>query len=291
MTVYKGRVLTLRCGDFSETSQVVSLLSREAGCVRCLAKGSKRPRNPFGGPLDRWTLGQAVWSLRDPNRLGTLMELYEQERFDGLRANLPAFFGASGVTEMILALVPEVEPQPEAFDLAVETFRHLAESHPAATQAITFAFAWRLVAVLGYGGDLAHCAGCGAALAMDTEDGIRNAEYGKPDAPRPPPGPEAAGPPRPDPGAPFRIPNSEFRVSYLFSGALGGLLCPACRAPDPTVRLTLKAVRAARFLATMPWDEVRRVRLARATADAMRQALRSRIAELAGQQLLAVQYV
>lgn len=250
MTVYKGPVLTLRCGDFSETSQVVSLFARDAGVVRCLAKGSKRGQNPFGGPLDRWTLGEAVFSLRDPNRLGTLMELYEQERFEGLRAKLPAFFGASFATEMILALVPEVEPQPEAFDLAVETFRHLAEADAAATRAVTFAFAWRLLAVLGYGPDLTRCAGCGAALAE--------------------PGEERA---------------------IEFSGALGGLICPKCRAPDRPVRLSGKAVRAARFLASMPWNEVRRVRLGDATANALREALRSRTSELAGEQLSAVKYV
>jgi DNA repair protein RecO len=251
VTVYKGQVLTLRCGDFSETSQVVTLLGPDAGLVRCLAKGSKRGRNPFGGPLDRWTLGHAVFSLPDPNRLGTLMELYELERFEGLRAKLPAFLGASAATELVLALVPEVEPQPEAFALAVETLRHLAEAEPAAARAVAFAFAWRLLAALGYGPDLGHCAECGAVV----EDSG-----------------EAAGP-RP------------------FSGALGGLVCPRCRAPDRTVRLTAQGVRAIRFLASRPWDEVRRVRLADSTAKALRQALLSRAEELAGQRLSAVEYV
>ena len=164
MTVYKSTVLILRCQDWSETSQVVHLLAREAGRLRCLAKGSKRGQNPFSGPLDRWTLGDAVFSLGDPNRLGTLMELYETDRFEGVRRKLPAFYGASLATELVLALVPDVDPQPAMFDMTVETFRQLSEAEPEACQAVTFAFAWRLLGQLGYAPPLGRCVECGAAL-------------------------------------------------------------------------------------------------------------------------------
>ncbi|HUS45040.1 MAG TPA: DNA repair protein RecO [Phycisphaerae bacterium] len=163
-TVHKSPVLTLRCRDWSETSQVVQLLARDVGRVRCLAKGSKRGRNPFGGPVDRWTFGEAVFSLRDPNRLAVLMELYETERFDGLRRQLRAFFGASLVTELILALVPEVERQPAVFDLSVAALRLLAGVEPEACRAVSFAFAWRLLALLGYGPRMGRCAACGRPL-------------------------------------------------------------------------------------------------------------------------------
>jgi len=247
VTIHKSLALTLRCGDYSETSQVVSLLARSVGAVKCLAKGSKRGRNPFGGPLDRWTLGEAVFSLRDPNRLATLMELYELERFEGLRTGLPAFFGACAATELVLALVPEVDPQPEVFDLVIETLRRLARAEAEAARAIAFAFAWRLLALLGYGPDLEHCVQCGRPLAE-------------------------AGP-----GA--------------WSGALGGLVCSRCDAPDRRIPFTGKSAQALAFLLSAGWAEVERVRLSSATAEALRGALGSRVAELAGRQLSALKYV
>ncbi len=145
----------------------MTVLGRYTGLIRCLAKGSKRGRNPFDGPLDRWTLGEAVFSLRDPNRLATLMELYAVERFDGLRAKLPAFYGAALATEALLALVPEADPSPEVFDLATEALRRLAAAEADAARAVAFAFAWRLTGALGYGPDLGRCAQCGAAIATD----------------------------------------------------------------------------------------------------------------------------
>lgn len=165
MPVHKSTVLILRCIDHSETSQVVYLLAREVGRVRCLAKGSKRGLNPFSGPLDRWILGEAVFSLTDPNRLGTLMELYETDRFEGVREKLPGFYGASLATELVLALVPEADLQPAVFDLTVEVLQVLAECEPDACQAVTFAFAWRLLGLLGYAPPMDRCIECDAVLA------------------------------------------------------------------------------------------------------------------------------
>jgi DNA repair protein RecO (recombination protein O) len=160
MAVHKSQVLILKCQDWSETSQVVHLLAREVGRLRCLAKGSRRGLNPFSGPLDRWVMGEAVLSIADTNRLAILMELYETERFEGLRRCLPAFYGASYATELVTALVPELDPQPATFDLAADTLRLLSEAQPEACRAITLAMAWRLLALLGYVPQMGRCVEC-----------------------------------------------------------------------------------------------------------------------------------
>jgi DNA repair protein RecO (recombination protein O) len=168
--IHKSTVLILRCQDWSETSQVVHLLAREGGRLRCLAKGSRRGLNPFSGPLDRWRLGEAVFSMTDPNRLGTLMELYETERFAGLHDKLPAFYGAACLTELLMALVPDAERQPELFDLLVQAFRLLASAGPRECQAVTFAALWRTLALLGYVPPMNRCVECGGALPAGPAD-------------------------------------------------------------------------------------------------------------------------
>lgn len=165
MPVHKSTVLLLGCNDWSESSQVVHLLAREVGRFRCLAKGSRRSANPFSGPLDRWMLGEAVVSVPHPDRLATLMELYETDRFDGLHRSLPAYYGAATVTELIQALVPDLDPQPPVFDLVAGTLGRLAAVEPDACRAITFAFALRLLGLLGYGPPADTCVECGQAIA------------------------------------------------------------------------------------------------------------------------------
>lgn len=255
MPVHKSTVLILRCHDWSESSQVVHVLTRDLGRLRCLAKGSRRPKNPFSGPLDRWMRGEAVFSAGDPNRLATLMELFETERFDGLHRNLPAYYGASTVTELVTALVPEADPQPAVFDLADETLRHLADAAPDACRAAAFAFALRLLALLGYGGPTDRCVECGRRL-------------------------DTAGPA--GPGGP---------VDY--SVGLGGPVCDACRPRDKGKihRLADRTVQAMAFLAAADWDQVRRVRLRPATARQVREVLSATVLELAGKELFAARYV
>ncbi len=247
MPVHKTLVLVLRGRDYSETSQVVDLLGRETGRLRALAKGSKRGKNPFGGPLDRWTLGEAVFSLPHPDRLATLMELYELERFRGLREQLPAFLGACAVTEMVLVLAPDLDPQPPLFDLVVDGLRQLASAERESIRALTLALPWRILALLGYEVDPGRCVQCGRAL---------------------------------DAKAPAR-----------FSGGLGGLVCGSCSVPDQPIALTGKAVEAIRFLASAEWEDVRRVRLTEATAEALRSAVKARVEALADRPLSALQYV
>jgi DNA repair protein RecO (recombination protein O) len=167
VTVHKSAILTLRCTDWSETSQVVHLLAREVGRLRCLAKGSRRDRNPFSGPMDRWMLGEAVFSVTSPNRLATLMEVYETDRFDGLHRSLPAYYAAATVTELVVALVPEMDRQPAVFDLAAGTLSRLAAVEVEACRAVAFAFALRLLALLGYGPPTDACVECGRPLPGD----------------------------------------------------------------------------------------------------------------------------
>jgi DNA repair protein RecO (recombination protein O) len=245
--VHKSAILILRCQDWSETSQVVILLAREVGRLRCLAKGSRRGLNPFSGPLDRWTVGEAVFSLTDPNRLTPLMELFETERFQGFRDKLPAFYGASCLTELVMALVPEAEPQPDVFDLVLEALRLLDQGEPEACPAVTYAAAWRLLERLGYVAPMNRCVQCEQPL---------------------------------DPAGPMD-----------FSAGLGGPVCPACRPPKGTHHLSGKAAQAIAFLLEAPWDEVRRVRLSRPTADQLRAVLGARVEELAGRKLSALRYV
>ena len=52
MSSEKASALVLRVTDFSETSLVVSLFTREFGKIGAMAKGARRLKNPFESALD-----------------------------------------------------------------------------------------------------------------------------------------------------------------------------------------------------------------------------------------------
>ncbi|MHC4990131.1 MAG: DNA repair protein RecO, partial [Planctomycetota bacterium] len=60
MPTIQDQAVCIRHWDFSETSQTVSLLSREHGVIRGLAKGAKREKGTFSGGIDLLTVGEVV---------------------------------------------------------------------------------------------------------------------------------------------------------------------------------------------------------------------------------------
>ena len=55
MPTITDQAIVIRRWDFSETSQTVSLFTRDHGIVRGLAKGAKREKGDFSGGLDLLT--------------------------------------------------------------------------------------------------------------------------------------------------------------------------------------------------------------------------------------------
>ncbi|MFQ5491439.1 MAG: DNA repair protein RecO [Phycisphaerae bacterium] len=88
MTSIRDQGIVLRRLDFSESSQVLVLLTRDHGKVRVIAKGIKRStKTRFGTAIDLLDVGQVVLSVRAPRQeaLATLTEWDQSRSLLGLR--------------------------------------------------------------------------------------------------------------------------------------------------------------------------------------------------------------
>jgi DNA repair protein RecO (recombination protein O) len=112
----KDLAICIRATDFSETSQILTLFTRAAGKISAIAKGSKRPKSAFDGPLEVFSYGEIVFSDSSREKLATLTEFQQQPGFADLANNLFALncclFGA----ELVNSLTNEYDPHPELFD-------------------------------------------------------------------------------------------------------------------------------------------------------------------------------
>ncbi len=66
MSAEKTLALVLRVVEFSETSLIVTLFTRDFGKVRGLAKGARRPKGPFESALDLRSLCRIVFLRNRP---------------------------------------------------------------------------------------------------------------------------------------------------------------------------------------------------------------------------------
>jgi len=158
VTLTSDDALILAVSDYSETSQIVTLFTEHNGKLRALAKGSKRPKSPFGGPIDRLQLVQAVFSVRAPGGLGLLTELVQRETFPGLRANLRNFYASSYAAELVIAATADLDPNPDLFRILADTFRRLSST--AESDILLFRFEVRLLGLLGLRPPLDQCVVC-----------------------------------------------------------------------------------------------------------------------------------
>jgi len=112
----KDTAICIRTTDFSETSQILTLFTRAAGKISVIAKGSKRPKSAFDGPVEVFSYGRIVFSDSTKEKLATLTEFEQQPGFADLANNLFALncclFGA----ELVNSLTNEYDPHPELFD-------------------------------------------------------------------------------------------------------------------------------------------------------------------------------
>lgn len=112
----KDRAVCIRTTDYSETSQVVTLFARLSGKIRAIAKGSKRPKSAFDGPIEVLSFGDAVFSESHKDKLSTLTEFQPQPARGGLRRNLFALHNALFAAELLDAMTDEADPHLVLFD-------------------------------------------------------------------------------------------------------------------------------------------------------------------------------
>ena len=138
----------LRRWDFSETSQTVSLFSREHGLLRGLAKGSKRERGKFSGGFDVLTRGQILAIVKPGRDLATLTEWTLQETYRALRERLDANRAALYMVDLAHHLLTDHDPHPALFDALTQSLRDLAD--PARVPSTLLGFQWSLLEETGY---------------------------------------------------------------------------------------------------------------------------------------------
>jgi DNA repair protein RecO (recombination protein O) len=165
MAAEKAEALVLRTTDWSETSRIATLWTREHGKVRVLAKGGRRLKSPFENALDLLTHCSIVFLRKSSGSLDLLTEARVVQRFSRLRSDLAALYAAYYVAELLTEWTEDYDPHPRLFDEALATLLEIGS--PAGRTADvgprTMRFEAVLLHELGYAPSLDVCAVCGEA--------------------------------------------------------------------------------------------------------------------------------
>jgi DNA repair protein RecO (recombination protein O) len=172
----KDTAICIRATDYSETSQILTLFTRAAGKIGVIAKGSKRPKSAFDGPIEVFSYGEIVFSDSNREKLATLTEFEQQPGFADLANNFFALncclFGA----ELVNGLTHDYDPHPELFDgflrfLQDANERRKTKDEGRETLSLLILFQLTLLREIGLMPILNACVNCKTRYA------IRNTQY------------------------------------------------------------------------------------------------------------------
>jgi DNA repair protein RecO (recombination protein O) len=138
MSTEKTDALVIRLADFSESSRVVTLFTRQHGKVAALAKGAKRLRGPFEAALDLLSECRVVFIRKSSGGLDLLTEAQLVKRFAPAGKDLNALYGGYYVAELLNGLTEEHDPHPELYDAAIATLASLASPQDARIAILQF---------------------------------------------------------------------------------------------------------------------------------------------------------
>ncbi|MDR1491918.1 MAG: DNA repair protein RecO [Planctomycetaceae bacterium] len=158
----KTEAIVLKTVDFSETSTVLTMFSRDFGKIRALAKGGRRLKGPFESALDLMSHVSISYIPKRGEALDLLTESKLIRRFRLNRENFGGMYAGFYLIELLNEMTVEQEPTPDLFHLAVETLSQFIDAKP--IMPALMRFEWRALEITGNFPSLDFCVFCGEKI-------------------------------------------------------------------------------------------------------------------------------
>jgi DNA repair protein RecO (recombination protein O) len=180
----KDVAICIRAVDYSETSQIVTLFARDTGKIGAIAKGSKRPKSKFDGPIEILSHGQILFADSNKEKLATLTEFQQQPTLLNLHKNLFALYCCYFAAELVDGLTDDCDPHPELFESLIQFLQNVNDQRGTGDDrrgmlALLILFQLSLLNSVGLKPILSHCVNCKTKYEACPERSrrIRDARY------------------------------------------------------------------------------------------------------------------
>ena len=160
MSLYRDEAIVLRTHSLGEADRIVTLLTREHGKVRAVAKGVRRTRSRFGARLEPFMMTDVqLYEGRnlDPVTQAETIAPYGER----LVSDYPRYTAGAAMLETADRLTEEREPAVQQFLLLAGGLRTLADgAHDPSL--VLDAYLLRSLSVAGWAPSFVDCSRCGA---------------------------------------------------------------------------------------------------------------------------------
>ena len=163
MSVVSTPAVLLRSFNYSESSRILKLYTKDLGLISVMAKGIRRGGARGQASPDTFSRGELTAYIKPTRELQTFKEFAVEEAGVSLGRDVVRFAGASLLAEIVL-LHAAPDPSPQVFERLRNGLRRIDAEPLAGLVGAVLAEGWLLVATLGYEPQIDVCVRCGKAL-------------------------------------------------------------------------------------------------------------------------------
>jgi len=149
----------MRTIDWSDTSKIVSLFTREKGRVDVIAKGARRKNNPYQGVIETLNEIDTVIYLSEKRDLQTLGAVSLENSWREIRTDLKKTSVAMAMLEIMQHFFHEGQGDQIFYDFLLTMLEQLAEIN--CEHIILWYFMLKTASRLGFKPEMDKCNGCG----------------------------------------------------------------------------------------------------------------------------------
>jgi len=149
--------------EYSETSQIMALLTPDWGIIRGLAKGARRIKGNYEGGVDLFDIVDVVIFVKAQG-LSTISESRLVARPMGLRSNPVSFMAASAARELVLKATAEYDPSQKVYGVMMSLLNAVEKMPAAKAPLALLTFELAFLESQGLAPEWTRCAVCGSEL-------------------------------------------------------------------------------------------------------------------------------
>jgi len=158
MSLEKTHGIILKSIKYSDTDRILTCYTEKYGKIQCIAKRSRRKKNPFGPSIDLLTYAEIVVVKKGIKNIYPLREAIILRSYHRLYTDLPRLYAAFYMAELIQELTCLEDKRPEVLLLFLRHLEMLQKGED--VEKLVHIFEIRLLALLGYCPQLEKCLIC-----------------------------------------------------------------------------------------------------------------------------------
>lgn len=159
MPLIKTVAITLKSRKWGDADRIVTFYTKQCGKIRGVARGARRLKSRMGAALEPLTLCDLNLFEKSGDSLFRVSQVDLIEPFVQFRENLTLMAAAARMVNVVAAVTPDGDPDPELFETLEQGLYSVRSSDDPGLTALLFQI--RLLGLIGFRPQTDHCAACG----------------------------------------------------------------------------------------------------------------------------------